>query len=396
MAEEARGSLSAIDPLNHFVRAEAFLASPSPGSEQDLLGSLGGEFPDQTLLELAIGYERLGLREDALSLLEAGASVGFGEKLIHQAWIAWLRQDPTLLPQGTDPAFTFPYRPETLPVLEWASEEGGSPVWSYLLALNFWALDRDDEGAVLMKSLGVALSYGPALVARAYLMEEVLGTEPTADLSRAVSLDPETRILHVHLIRHLQQLQDWEGALAWTDRAQERFPKDFNLDLLKAKSLINLDRPAEATEILSETHVLPSENARESHALWEDANLLAALDLMERDAFREAREYILAALEWPESLGQGRPYQPEERLARFLLGRAETALGNQAAAEAAYHAVVEGSGWAGGSPQALDLLTAPALEALGESPRGTAPPDMENLSETLHGQMILRALALTE
>jgi tetratricopeptide (TPR) repeat protein len=398
LATEALEALLALDPLHHFAKSEAFLTTPTPTSRRAFLNALGGEFPDQTLLELAIGYVRLGLKKDASSLLKTGSSAGFGDHLIHRAWRAWLERDPTLLPTGADPAFAFPYRPETLPILRWAADEGGGYLWSYLLALNLWAVDRDQEAALLMEPLGESLSSGPAIVARALLMEEALGESPTAELSRAAQTNPEERVLQIHLIRHLQKVEDFEGALEWTERAEGRFSGDFNLALLKAKSLINLGRPVEASEILAGTHVLPSESARESHRLWEDANLLAALDHLEKAEFQEAREYIQAALEWPESLGQGRPYQPEERLAHFLLGRAEAGLGNADAAKGAFQAVVAGSRGAGGPFQPLQLLAAPALKALGEAPQGEAPrpENMEDLSETLQGRMILRALSLTE
>jgi tetratricopeptide (TPR) repeat protein len=396
LSAEALGALLVIDPLHHFAKSEEFLASPTPSTRQAFFQELGGEFPDQTLLELAIGYLRVGGKDDALTLLEAGASDRFGEDLIHQAWIAWLHRDPTLIPHAGDPAFAFPYRVETLPVLRWTAEEGGSYPWHYLLALNLWALDRDQEGAVLMESLGKNLSYGPALVARASLMEEALTAEPGMDLGMAVIANPEMRILHIHLIRHLQEVEDWEAALTRTDQALERFPQDFNLALLRAKSLIHLGRPVEALEIMAKTHVLPSESARESHRLWEEANLLAALDRMEAGDFPAAKGYVAAALDWPESLGQGRPYEPEERLAQFILGLAERGLGNTEASQAAFQAVVDRSGGSGGRSGPLYLLTPPALRALGETPQGETPIGMENLNETLSGRMILRALSLTE
>jgi hypothetical protein len=112
------------------------------------------------------------------------------------------------------------------------------------------------------------------------------------------------------------------------DGARARFPGDFNLDLLQARTLVNLGQPLEAILILETTHVLPSENARESHRLWEQAHLMAALNAFETGDFEEARTHALSALEWPEHLGQGRPYEPDERLARFILANAEERLGH--------------------------------------------------------------------
>ena len=59
----------------------------------------------------------------------------------------------------------------------------------------------------------------------------------------------------------------WEEALTASSGARALFAGDFNLDLLQVRSLVQLDRPLEAIEILDATHVLPSENACESCAI---------------------------------------------------------------------------------------------------------------------------------
>ena len=405
LAEEAQEELLAIDPLHHFVKAESYLETFTPASANAFLGALGGEFPDQTLLELAIGYANLGQEGDALTLLGAGAAGGMEGKLIHRAWMAWLDDDPARLMGAADPAFAFPYRPETLPVLEWAAKHNDSWVWRYLLGLNLWALDRDDEAAVQMEALGEELDFGPALVARAHLLEKAWDVDPTRDLRRAVAQDPGSRVLLIYLIQHLQRVERWDEALVKLAEAVDHLPGDFTLALLQAKALIHVNRGLEAAEILAETRVLPSENARESHRLWEQAHTLVALDALEEGAFANAREHLLAALEWPESLGQGRPYEPEERLVRFLLGLAEDGLGNAGVARTAFQEVVNATGELREEPGPLDLLAAPALEALGQSlgvegMRRLRSPDTqtvrEGLATTLEGRMILRALSLTE
>jgi tetratricopeptide (TPR) repeat protein len=130
-------------------------------------------------------------------------------------------------------------------------------------------------------------------------------------------------VLHVYLIRHLQDRDEWNASLAALKEARRRFPDDFNLALLEAKALIHTNQPGEAVEILSTAHILPSENARESHLLWEQAHTQVALQALAVGDYTLAVEHLQTALEWPESLGQGRPYEPGERQVRFLLGLAE-------------------------------------------------------------------------
>ncbi len=461
LAREARDALLALDPLHHFVAAEDHLESRDPTSAEVFLSTLGGEYPDQTRLELAIGYANLGLRGDALALLEAsaaaraaGGTVG-GEatgavpgasggtaagaadcspsNLVHRAWIAYLANDPSRLgdageapglalsadasspPNPGHPTFTFPFRTETLGVLTWAAARDDAWVWRYLLALNLWALDRSPEEAeALFTGLGQVPDHAPFYAARAHFLRETRGTDPEPDLRRAVALDPDTRILHILLAQHLQESGMWPEALAAVEEARVSFPSDFNLQLLNARSLIHLGRPREAAEILAATLVLPSEHARDSHRLWEQAHTLAALDAMDAGHWTQAREHLLAALEWPEHLGQGRPYEPEERLPRLLLGQVELCMGREEAARESFAAVVEGTpglmAALAGNPLGrpltrLDLLAIPALERLGregEAHRIRVEWDREiralsqDLERDLDGRMVQRALQREE
>jgi hypothetical protein len=309
---------------------------------------------------------------------------------------------------ATNPSFVHPYRPETLPVLAWAAENSQDWVWSYLLALNLWAVDRRGEAADLLEALGETPDFGPFYAARGLLDQELRGADPEPDLERAVALEPGSRILQINRIRHLQEAGRWEEAWRAVGETGVQFPTDFNVALLHAKAAIHVGRPDAAADILDALHVLPSENARESHLLWAQAHTLSALDAYEAGGFETAREHLMAALEWPERLGQGRPYQPEERLVRFILGRAEERLGNEAEARAAYEAVVDatedlrGAGGAGSRLTRLDLLAISALEALGRSGEveeinRASGSEFQALSarlnDDLEGRMILRALS---
>ncbi len=430
LAHEALQELVSLDPLNVFPRAEGYLwalkGESDAGSAREFPGNLRGEYPDQTLLELAIGYVKLGLEDDAKTIL------GLGQNLLPEApggrpitpmlkaWGAWLAKDPALLGGIGDPSFAFPYRQESLPVLQWAAQETNDWSWSYLLALNLWALDREAEAATLLGPAESGVPFAPFWVTRARLLERVSGTDPLPDLQRAAEADPESRVMAVYLIQQLETAGRWSDALAALDAAREVFPTDFNLRLLQVRALVNLGRGVEAADLLAATHVLPSEGARESHRLWEQAHTLAALDAMEAGDLTAALEHLMAALEWPESLGQGRPYAPEERLIRFLLGLTHSRLDNVGPALESFRAVVEGTGgmeqlaatpgWRGPANR-LDLLAVPSLLALGgfdELGRlgwGALGPveiaeriqgELPDLFTDLEGRMLLRALQLVQ
>jgi tetratricopeptide (TPR) repeat protein len=358
-----------IDPLHHFGLTERYLAASGSAAEMASARALGasmrGEYPGQTVLELVVDYVRRAAHEDARELLRW--ATGGTSNPVLAAWRAWLDDDPTLLTADADLAFAFPFRRETIPVLEWAVQNDDHWAWSYLLALNLWARDRADEAAALLEAIDDRADFAPLYVTRAHLLEQVRGQDPEADLRRAVELDHADRTIRIQLVRYLQDRGRWGDALLESEAARSGFPGDFNLDLIHVRSLNHLGRPHEAIEVLNATHALPSENARESHRLYEQAHTLAALDAMEGGEPDEALGHLRAALEWPEHLGQGRPYEPEERLVQYVLGLAEQQLGSGDRASAAFEAVVDATGQTVTGGDRLDLLVIPSLAALGRN-----------------------------
>lgn len=367
-----------LDPLNHFALAERYLAARGEGSGDAeaaggsaaarLTASMRSEYPGQTLLELAVSYANRGLPSDAAHLLELADEVDGGP--VAAAWHAFLVDDAGMLSAGVDPDFAFPFRAETLPVLRWAARENPHWGWRYLLGLNLWALDRDAEAAEVLATLTDEPDYGPAYAARAHLTG-AMGGDPGPDFRRAVAVAPGSRLLHVALVRHLQEAGRWAEALEASGRGRELFPGDFNLDLLHVRSLLQAGDHGEAIRILADTHVLPSENARESHRLYELAHVGAALDELDEGNRTAARGHLETALEWPESLGQGRPFDPDEQLVRFLLG-------------------VVGAGASGGSDtDSADAEAVASLRTRADSLAGDPSP-----TATIERNLVRRALAV--
>lgn len=395
LATSATSQLLDLDPLHHLVRAEAFLSARTPAALNELMAGLHSEYPDQTILELAIGYANRGQTADAIALLDA--TTGRVRNPLLGVWRAYLAQDPAALARSADVAFVFPYRRETLPVLEWAAQQSRDWTWTYLRALNLWALDRPKEAEALLRPLGNAPDVAAFYATRASLVE-LAGSDPEADLLQAERLAGADRNIRIPLIRYYQQRGRWTDALAASARARNEFPSDFNLDLLHARSLVNLDRAAEAIAILDKARVLPSENSRESHQLYVQAHTVAAFTAIEARRFDEAYAHLEAALKWPEHLGQGRPYDPEERLVRFLMGRVDERRGRLDEARRSFEAVVVATPAAGGAVTPLDRLALPALRALGRTQealaRGDLAVDVPRRAGDLDGELIIRALSL--
>jgi tetratricopeptide (TPR) repeat protein len=389
LAREAATQLLDLDPLHHFGRAEAYLAVPSDETRAALFDGLRSEFPDQTVLEIAIGYANRGQAIDAITLLDA--AVGRLRSPLIRVWLAYLKQDTSMLAPGADVTLVFPYRRETLPVLTWAAEQSKHWSWTYLLALNLWSFDRLQEAEGLLAPLAITPDAAAFYVARAHLVEQA-GGDPEPDLKRAEFLAGTDRTVRIPLIQYYQRKTRWTDALSASARGRQLFPKDFNLDLLHVRSLLQLGRATEALTVLANTRVLPSEHSRESHQLYVQARTLAALTLIEGGLLNDAYRHLTQALEWPEHLGQGRPYDPEERILHFLMGKLDARRGRAADAQRHFELVIAATG--PGRDQRLDLLAVAARQALGQTKDPLNIPAGLKQSGDIDATILVRALAL--
>ena len=71
--------------------------------------------------------------------------------------------------------------------------------------------------------------------------------------------------------------------------------------------------------------------------------MLAGLDALDRDNPGAALDHFDMAVTWPEHLGLGRPYDPEERIEQYLRGVALRLSGNESEAVTAFEAVIAGT-----------------------------------------------------
>lgn len=191
---------------------------------------------------------------------------------------------------------------------------------------------------------------------------------------------------------YYQQQGRWTDALAASDRARQQFPADFNLALLHARSLVHLERASDALTVLEKVRVLPSENAHDSHQMYVQAHVLAALAAYDRSRWDEANGHLRSALEWPEHLGQGKPYDPEERLIRFLQGRVAERRGSTVEARRHFEAVVASTG--SGTSTPVDLLAAAARQSPGQADTAFAVPEELRKSRDLDDVLLVRAMSL--
>ncbi len=176
-----------LDPLSHFAGFEKYLGHSSPENLIAFKSLIRNEFPEQTFLELAILYHNLNQDRVAIAVLKEAP-----EHAEVQYWLNYLqRKNDRIFMPSRPTKFVFPYRPETLQVLEWS--ESVKPAWQNRYYMGLIRLNVDDsiQAKALFKSCRDEPSEPHFYLTRASLFE---GTEEDLvlrDLIRATNMQPD-------------------------------------------------------------------------------------------------------------------------------------------------------------------------------------------------------------
>lgn len=314
-------ALLKIAPLDHFAVLEKhFMASEKLSSE--VAENITNEFPEETSLSLALQYQSFGLSEEALSVLQLHP-----KNTKNQLWNAYiLRQkdvakSKTLLDQAVNAstAFVFPYRRETIPVLEWASQQNNSWKLRYYLAQNYLAIGLQEKGKTLLKTLETTPDVATFYLFRAKLLNDTSVSDQEKDYLMAQQLRPNDWKTWEELIQFYLKNKEYESAFKISRKAHKKFSNNYNIGLAHAKSLLNMGRYAEVTRILQQIQVLPYEHASESRKIYEEAHIALAESYLHKGDFKKAIPILEQSKKWPENIGVGKPYEPDERLQNYLL-----------------------------------------------------------------------------
>lgn len=314
-AEEYLNTISSLDPLSHFADFERYLLDPSAENEKLFRKTITNEMPYQTFLELCMVYYGMGFREDAIQVLDKAPS----HPLI-TVWKAYLKGDAAILQEAAaaSPAFVFPYRTETVSALEWAVSKNSSWKFKYYLALNYAAIQRDDDAMKLLRECGSEPDYAPFYLTRTSLLRPMTNEQILADLQAARRLTPDDWRTAVRLIDYYERTGDNKKAL---EIATEAFKKDRENSIVGiryAQALINNGLYAASLRALESMTVLPNEGASIGKVVYEQSSLFLAMDMMGRKKYGEALKYIEKSKLYPENLGVGKPYEPDTRIQDYL------------------------------------------------------------------------------
>jgi predicted Zn-dependent protease len=324
--------ISAIDPLNHFVDFENFYRDGSEKTKNLFINHIQNEMPGQTLLELAIWYQQLNCKEEAIkifSMTPASAEVIY--------WKAFLENKPVDF-GNMEPGINFPFRAETAAVLEQLIKTNNHWLLKYHLALIEWNRNNLTKAKELFTQCGAQPNDPSFYAARAALLKE----NAAADIQKAITLNTNEWRYHKLLAEHFLNQKQYERALAIASAFYKTHADNYIMGMLYAKTLLLTKNYTKADALLTKLEILPFEGATAGRQLYHEAKLMQAVALIKAGQYKNALQFIADAKLWPVNLGVGKPYDADidERLENWLNYLCYTSLGDSATANLSLEKII--------------------------------------------------------
>src|SRR5690606_15444608 len=337
--EDLAGKIEELDPLNHFLRFETYLAEPSEQHKQQFVGVIRNEMPIETYLELAAQYVSWGRIQESkklLSLAPPNTEVSF--------WKAWLNKDDPALSQryleeaeASSPYFVFPFREESAAVFTWALSKSSDWRPAYLLGL-IEDFHGNKDRAIEHLEAHDKVDFAPFYMLRARLRPEEAKKLRLEDVERAVGIDPDQWRYKLIQAKLLTQMDQRPEAIKILQAAQQQHQDNYIVGLELVRQLVKSDRYREADELLVGLNVLPFEGATDARRYYRQIKLMLAQEALDQRDYKKALARVSEALEWPAHLGVGKPFEAdinndlEQWMQYLILSRS----GKQAAAKRAW------------------------------------------------------------
>lgn len=304
-----------INPLNHFFRFENTLTQGTPEATSVFKKGINNEFPFQTYLEVALDYYAMGQISDALLVLDQSP-----DHPLVVLWKSYLTQDKEMLQAiiKTPIDFVLPYRSETEQALQWASASNNHWVFQYYLALLNWSFQREANAVSHFNACGDKPDQTTFYLTRATYFRNRDTSAALRDLTHALRMDDTNYRTWKLLIQHQELNGTVREVLELTTKAHSKFKGNSEIGLMHARALMNNKQYAACLAVLQRITILPFEGSYQGKAVYEQANLLNALQLLREKRIKQTKTAISQARKWPENLGVGKPYEPDTRLHDYL------------------------------------------------------------------------------
>ena len=309
--------IESIDPIHHILSFEKFLIDPNEINKTKFINSHRSELRNETFLELSIRYFNLNQTKEAQMILVNGP-----RHLTNDLWISYISNNKEKLDnlvKSNSINFIFPFRRETIKVLEWAKNNISNWKVDYLLALNLWSKGRHDESRKLFKELSDIPENENFYLSRASLMEGSNVASYNDDIKKAYMINKKNWRAVLEYGRSLQNSNEFSEAKKVLRIEFERNKSNYMIGMEYIKVLLNVNQYEKAINVLENLKILPYEHAGEGRELYEKAYFNSAIKKIDDGKIDDAIKLIIKSKLWPEELGVGKPYKPDERIQNFLL-----------------------------------------------------------------------------
>lgn len=306
--EKAKAAILHLDPVNDFIRFENYFQNSNAENKVAFTEMIRDELPQQSYLNLAAWYSRLNLWNECKSVLEACPEKD--DEILY--WLAWLHRDDKdaikyLDEADNGDAYTiFPFREESVLVLQWAMKKSANwRSWYYLAMIE--AFHNHQKRALQLLTGDAPKDFAPYYILRSRLREKNDSLNMEADLLTARNIQPTNWRYGKYLAEFLLNENKADSAVKII--APYYFKNhDYKTGLVYIRSLMMNNQYSVAEKELEQIRVLPYEGAAAAHLYYEQTKLMRALQLTQKKNYKAAFQKIADADEWPENLGAGEPY----------------------------------------------------------------------------------------
>ena len=307
-----------IDPINHFAVYEKYLLNEN--IKKTVVDSHRSEFPNQTFLELALFYYNRNIFNEAINVLEIGP-----KHLLNSLWLAYLNQNQMALSMldSESIAFVFPFRKESLNMLAWVVDRNPSWKSQYLMGLNLLGRSQIKKGIQIFKDLGQNPNNHLFYYIRGMLFKKYQISGYQKDLEKAYKQSPKNWRYAFSLAEDHFHSGNSSASIKIIQKTFNQDKDNYFAGMLLAQNLNKLKNYDQAINLLKDLKILPYEHATEGRRIYTDAYVGSALESIIKGDYAKASSRLNSALVWPEHLGVGKPFDPEERWERFLLAYIE-------------------------------------------------------------------------
>jgi len=335
--DEVLKDLYELDETDPFVASERIMSV-----EKDLNSLrhlITNELPFETYLSIAIRYYTFGFQAESIKILKAAP-----EHVTVLLWLAFLdvenKQHWLEKAIEKSPEFVFPFREETLMVLDHLMKTENDWKLKYYASLIYWKKDLNAQAMNLMHQCGNDPDYAPFYLAKAILFDDEPVIKKEAILKAKSLAETDWRV-NLAWINQLMAENKYEEAGQLSKNTLGKKPEMAILGISYATALLKSEEYRKCLDFLDSFQVLPYEGANEGRNIYHEACIRAAYGELHKKKSKNAINYAEKAKLWPINLGAGRPYDVDERLENYLLAYCYEKMGNNSEADRLYNVVAD-------------------------------------------------------